>query len=81
MKRCNTKHMRFKGYADGGKVVKSEYGEPTYPRAVMARVGVGDGYGNPKSSPKPKEKRMNVGNAAVEFGNVMAKRKKMLDET
>ena len=40
-------------YADGGKVLKSDYGTPTYPRAVLARVGVGDGYGNPKKQKDP----------------------------
>ena len=75
MKRCNSKHMRFKGYADGGKV------EPTYARAVAARLGWGDGYGNPKEAPKPKEKRMLVANAPATLGNVVEKRKKMLDET
>ena len=84
MKRANTKHLRFKGYADGGKVTKSEseYGKPTFARAVAAHFGVGDGWGNPKNAPKPKEeRRMNVANAPAELGNVIAKRKKMLDET
>lgn len=75
MQRQNTKHMRFKGYADGGKV------RPTYARAVMARLGVGDGYGNPKDPPKPKERRMDVSNVTREFRGVVASRKKMLDET
>lgn len=49
-------------YADGGDVAPlvsvesrkrpSEFGEPTFMRAVGARLGMGDGYGNPKSPPK-----------------------------
>lgn len=79
MKRCNTKHMRFKGYADGGKVMKSEYGEPTFMKSVAASVGVGDGYSyRPKKDSGPK--RMNVANATSELGNVVAKRKKALDD-
>ena len=67
-------HKQVKCYADGGKV------EPTFGRALMARVGIGDGYGNAKNPPKP-AKRMNVGNATETLGSVVAKRKKMLDET
>lgn len=68
-------------YADGGKVLKSEYGEPTYARAVLARVGVGDGYGNPKKAKAKQPERMTVANAAVTLPETIAKRKKMLDET
>lgn len=74
MKRCNSKHMRFKGYADGGKV------EPTYARAVMARLGFGDGYGNSLKKPKQEPKKMDVSNATQTMSNVAAKRKKMLDD-
>ena len=66
-------HKQVKCYADGGKV------EPTFGRALMARVGIGDGYGNAKNPPKPK--RMTVSNATETFGSTLAKRKKMLDET
>jgi hypothetical protein len=31
---------------------KTEYGKPTYARAVLARVGIGDGWGNPKKMTK-----------------------------
>ena len=68
-------HKQVSCYADGGKV------EPTFGRALMARVGIGDGYGNAKNAPKPKPKRMDVGNATETFGGVVSKRKKMLDET
>ncbi len=68
-------------YADGGKVMEREYGgSPTYAKALLSRVGIGDGYGNSKNPPKP-AKRMDVSNATSTLGNVMAKRKKMLDET
>jgi hypothetical protein len=76
MSKLTKGHKQVKCYADGGKI------EPTYGRALLAKVGIGDGYGNSKNPPKPKKPReMNVGNATSEFGNVMAKRKKMLDET
>lgn len=79
MQRKNSKHMRFKGYADGGKVMKSEYGEPTFMKSVAAKVGVGDGYSySPKKSPD--KKRMSISNATQEMGGVVAKRKKMLDD-
>lgn len=68
-------------YSDGGKVMEREYGgNPTYAKALLGRVGIGDGYGNAKNPPKPAN-RMNVGNAASTIGSVVAKRKKMLDET
>lgn len=66
---------------------KTEYGKPTYARAVLARVGVGDGWGNPRknvtktSTPiKPPQQRMNVSNAPVTLPETIAKRKKMLDD-
>jgi len=62
---------------------KTEYGKPTYARAVMARLGVGDGWGNPKkvATPyKPPQQRMNIANAAVTMPETIAKRKKMLDD-
>ena len=69
-------------YADGGKVMEREYGNPTFGKAVAANLGVGDGYSyRPKKAEKKKPREINVANAPVEFGNVMAKRKKMLDET
>jgi hypothetical protein len=79
--KCHKKTMKH--YADGGKVIKSEYGEPTFTRAVLANFGVGDGYGNPKKQPKPpsKDERMNIANAPEEFQNVISKRKQMLDAT
>lgn len=75
MKRCNSKHMRFKGYADGGKVLAKEYGagEPTLTKAMAARLGVGDGYGGVSD-------RLSLSNASRGMGKVMAKRKKVLDE-
>lgn len=67
-------------YANGGQV--SEYGKPTYGRALLARVGIGDGWGNPKKGKAvAKPKRMTVANAAQELPNALAKRRKMLDET
>lgn len=79
-------------YADGGKVMEREYGgNPTFGKAVAANFGVGDGYSYrpkkaekkaaPKAAPKEKPREINVANAPAEFGNVIAKRKKMLDET
>jgi hypothetical protein len=67
--------------ADGGKVKGSEYGKPTYARSVMAKVGIGDGYGNPKNAPKDKnaDKRMSISNAPSKFGEAMAKRKEELN--
>ena len=63
---------------------KSEYGKPTYARAVLARVGIGDGYGNPKRNavfvPERERERMTVANAPAKMESVVAKRKKMLDE-
>lgn len=68
-------------YADGGKVMEREYGgSPTYAKALLSRVGIGDGYGGPKNPPKA-AKRMDVSNAASTLGTVVSKRKKMLDET
>lgn len=61
---------------------KSEYGKPTYARAVLARVGIGDGYGNPKRNALfvPERERMNVANAPEKLEKVVSKRKKMLDD-
>jgi hypothetical protein len=81
---CKTHKKGMKKYADGGKVVKSEYGEPTLGRAVLANFGIGDGYGNPKNQPKPKaaeKPRMSISNAPESFQGVISKRKQMLDET
>jgi len=64
-------------FADGGLA-----GKPTYLKSVAAKVGIGDGYDYfPQKASKPKDTRrkMDVSNAASEFGNVMAKRKKSLD--
>lgn len=65
-------------FSDGGKVLEREYGagQPTYLKSVMAKVGIGDGYG--KAKPKPK--RMDVGNATETLDDVVSKRKKMLDD-
>lgn len=73
-------------YSDGGKVMEREYGgNPTFAKAVAANFGIGDGYSyRPKKSEAKKAaspRKMDVSNAASEFGNVVAKRKKMLDET
>ena len=74
-------------YADGGKVMEREYGgKPTFGKAVAANFGVGDGYSYrpkkaaPKAKPKEPE-RANIANAAVTYPEMIAKRKKMLDET
>lgn len=68
-------HKQVSCYADGGKI------EPTFGRALMARVGIGDGYGNAKNAPKPKPaKRMSISNATDTLGSVVSNRKKMLDE-
>lgn len=55
---------------------KSEYGKPTYARAVMARVGIGDGYGNPKKAKEPTKQTVDpsIGGAV----SAMQKRKEML---
>lgn len=55
----------------------SEYGKPTYARAVMAKVGVGDGYGNPK---KAEPKRMSVSNAPAALQETLSKRRTALNE-
>jgi hypothetical protein len=73
-------------YSNGGKVVssESEYGKPTFGRAVLAKAGIGDGYGNSKSAPKPKDKdagkRMSISNAPSKLSETLAKRKQMLDQ-
>lgn len=66
---------------------KTEYGKPTYARAVLARIGIGDGWGNPRSNQTksstpytPPQKRMNIANSAVTLPETLAKRKKMLDD-
>ena len=62
---------------------KTEYGKPTFARAVLANVGVGDGWGNPKkvATPyKPPQERMTVGNVVPKYKDEMVKRKKMLDD-
>lgn len=46
--------------------------EPLYKNIATGKVS---------KEPGKKPREMNVGNAAVEFGNVMAKRKAALDET
>ena len=80
MAKCGTRK-----YADGGKIVEREYGgNPTFAKAVAANFGVGDGYSyRPKKAAAKKEepKRMSISNATQELGGVIAKRKKMLDET
>ena len=63
---------------------KSEYGKPTFGRSVLAKVGVGDGYGNPKKvatpypPPKPKQERIDVSNAPKKLEKIMTEREKML---
>jgi hypothetical protein len=71
-------HKQVKCYADGG-AVGSEYGTPTYARAVLARVGIGDGYGNPKKGKKEKAPPA-AANAVEGFKASMTKRKKALDD-
>ena len=75
-----------KKYANGGPILRvfADGGKPTYLKSVAAKVGIGDGYDYaPKKAPKPKDTRrkMDVSNATAEFGGVIAKRKKLLDET
>ena len=66
-------------YADGGKVVEREYGKPTYGKALLARVGIGDGYGSGKS--KAKKALTPVRDAVAKpFAGTIANRKKMLDD-
>jgi hypothetical protein len=64
-------------YSDGGKVLAREYmaGEPTYFKALKARVGLGDGYG------KPKKRVFNIENAREGMVDAISKKKKALDET
>lgn len=65
---------------------KTEYGKPTYARAVLARVGVGDGWGNPRknvtkaSTPIKPPDRMTIANSPATLPETIAKRKKMLDD-
>lgn len=71
-------------YSDGGKVMEREYGgKPTFMKAVASNFGVGDGYSyRPKKEPKvakKEQRKINVANAPAEFGNVIAKRKELLD--
>ncbi len=79
---------RARKYSDGGKVVDREYGKPTFVSALKNAVGMDDdGYGNPNKKPKkqpvPDEsgKRLNIANSPVEFSDVLAKRRKALDDT
>lgn len=59
----------------------SEYGKPTFGRAVAARVGVGDGYGNAKTAPKAKPaERLTLSNASTKLPETLAKRRAALDE-
>ncbi len=72
-------------YADGGKIVDREYGTPTFGKALAAKVGIGDGYSyRPKKAPKAKDpnadKRMSISNAPEKLPDMIAKRKKMLDD-
>lgn len=77
--------IKKRKYANGGKVIssESEYGKPTFARAVLAKAGIGDGYGNPKNAPKPKDpnadKRLTISNAPSKFSETIAKRKAALD--
>jgi len=77
-----------KKYANGGPVrVFADGGKPTYLKSVAAKIGIGDGYDYfpPKAAkatkPKDTRRKIDVSNATSEFGNVMAKHKKALDET
>ena len=67
-------------YADGGKVMEREYGagQPTYLKSVMAKVGVGDGYGSKKAK-KAEPKRLSISSSPDAMTEVMAKRKAALD--
>lgn len=57
---------------------KSEYGKPTYARAVLARVGIGDGYGNPRKNPTKVGTPYRLPQTAVK--TAVNSRKKMLDD-
>lgn len=65
-------------YADGGKVLAEEYGAgvPTFGKAVKARLGMGDGYGKPKS-----KSYAAVTKRGKDLQSAVSNRKKMLDET
>jgi hypothetical protein len=69
-------------FSDGGKVLKSEYGEPTFGKSLLAAIGIGDGYGKGTAKKASiKEKRLTIADSASEFPDLLAKRKKMLDDT
>jgi hypothetical protein len=57
---------------------QTEYGKPTYARAILERVGIGDGWGNPKKAKEPPKKAADpsIGGAV----NAIQERKKMLAE-
>lgn len=57
---------------------KTEYGKPTYARAVMARVGIGDGWGNPRKNQTKSSTPYQLPQTAVK--TAVNNRKKMLDE-
>ena len=75
-------------FSDGGKVRKSEYGEPTFGSTLLAAVGIGDGFSGgtakkPSASKPPpanKPQRMNIANAASSFKDVMKKREEDLNQ-
>lgn len=57
---------------------KTEYGKATYARAVLARVGVGDGWGNPRKNPTKTSTPYQMPQTVVK--TAVSNRKKMLDE-
>jgi hypothetical protein len=77
MSKFSKGHKQKTCYADGGKV-QHPYGKPTFGRSVLAKVGIGDGYGNPKNAPK--DKRLSISNAKTALPDAISKRKKMLDD-
>jgi len=57
---------------------KTEYGKPTYARAVLARVGIGDGWGNPRKNQTKSSTPYTLPTTPVK--TAAEKRKKMLDD-
>lgn len=57
---------------------KTEYGKPTYARAVLARVGIGDGWGNPRKNQTKSSVPYTLPQTPVK--NALVNRKKMLDD-
>ena len=67
-------------YSDGGKIVDREYGNPTFAKSVAEKVGVGDGYSYFPTKDRNAKQRMSISNVTEKLPDVIAKRKKMLDD-